>query len=372
MEHLQVNPERLWPLKILVWRLLYNAPPYNFLPLAPQHILPREDMVYGSDEHLEYLFYLCQFMHGAVSSDWVASEIRKLYQLSPELFTTASLLEIVSNRADLMRYIGSKIANPELSLGHFWKGKGETSKIVHYDWANNAYHLAELGLSVRELAGSFQDQKHAHSIMRSKGKRYQWKGFRCFGEKITSLFISWMQQFDACTKFPFVIPIDLHVRGLMYSLGVVMPEEGIIPSRENIDAKIRQMLLDFCQEEQIPATILSEAIWRLCSHLCKHNVQKQSINKKSRRKSNRAERKDRRKQLKITSFLRKAKVAEYTENNVGEQIDLYGKNLLGQCDRCPLEEFCRFLMLGGHYYDVGRCARVSKIVSGQKRLFDLT
>jgi hypothetical protein len=348
-----------------------RAYPFHQEIVQDAKYLPK-DIVWGSREHLLYLFFLNIYMKGGINSAAAIISLSRFYAEHSWAFMPENILALETwEHVLFVEWLGWVL--PQYGLGvniteakwhWFWNGL----KLAKF-WASNPLNLfSEVQENAERTWQSYRIAKHNYAhlcrrIIRKQGLSHEQlmespNGFYGFQHKMVSMIAYFYVHAGAVKPFAYPVPVDFHILRVLIATGILTMRgmrKRAWQYREKFLPYAREVTLRYIVETGEDTQLLAEGLWLLSRTLCRWHPG----NKSSVEKSNRA----RRRVITDTPFVWTA----HTER-------LYDKS----CAICPVEDHCKWNIPSSYYYVKGVIlvrearSRPDNTNRVQAKLFDVT
>lgn len=324
--------------------------PYNEPIVQDKKYLP--DFEWGSREHALYLFFLCIYMKGGITSSAAIDGLTKFYNSCPEAFFPENLLNFEEYELEwAMEWLGRELQKHGLGVNV------EESKLT---WIFNSYKLAfywdsdprkifaESDARAEEAWGSYEAAKKNYEstgeiLMRKDSLSHAEftrtpNGFYGFRHKMVSMIIYFYVHAGIIKSVPYPPPVDFHVLRVLLSTGVLKMRKNRRRQwgtrrwnyRERFLPAAREVTLRYIVKMKADPQRFAEALWLLSRNWCRHHPG----NKSSVEKSNKARRRH------ITDL-----PPVWSEEATRRHDQM--------CGRCPVAALCEWNVPSSYYYVKG-------------------
>ncbi|WKZ26956.1 MAG: hypothetical protein QY311_02350 [Candidatus Paceibacterota bacterium] len=232
-------------------------------PQIPEN-LPRGGFADNRD-HACYLFALCFYMRGGITSDRAAQSLSRIYEVRPELVRpeVVSTCDPVEIR-DILARNGLNFNSEEISS--FWV---ENFRRLRDHWDADPRTLMNGVTTFEEACLRIQNKK-------KKARAYEphHHGFLGFQEKMVSMLIYFLVEAGFGDPFTFPAPIDFHVLRVMVAHDIVRIIEG---GEKNgklnyfhpiVLSALRDFFSWYAHTHATDPVHLSEVVWGLSRAVC--------------------------------------------------------------------------------------------------------
>ena len=280
-------------------------------------VLPQDRFQLPDDpvEKANTLLFMAITQRGGIVSEDPVKYLAALRQVHPDLFDPRGVVEnwTAQRIQDVLQQFviergwkrDEKRANGK-QLGLFQdiaetvqNGQG-LYKVNEFaaSWRRNAVTLAErwqgnvlnMFVGIADFEGFFARADYKRNTLGIHGMR----------RKILALFTIWLQEKKLIPMFPTPLPVDFHALRLLFATGVVVAEdvelfqvrEGAHPRHFQGRALVRvtEKLMDeialwsqnFMVQNGFSHLCINPALWVLSRELCPHELQNQSVGRRSR------------------------------------------------------------------------------------------
>lgn len=321
--------------------------PYHRPPVQDELYMP-EGMQWGSREHRLYLFILCIWMKGGITSDAAIKALSRFYADYPEVFLPENytglekyeLLWVIDWLGWILPQYGLGVNINEAKQHFVWN----LLKIGKH-WGCDPLNLFEdVQKHAEETWQSYQYAKRVYDALSAKLIRNPRlaldelletpNGFYGFQHKMVSM-IAYFYVHAGCVKpFAYPVPVDFHILRVLFATGVLwMPHRmrrRPWQYRERIVFMARKITLRYVVEMKEDPQALADGLWLLSRTNCRWHPGNRCSVEKTRKGRHR----------KITDI--PFKWTPYIERR-------YDKS----CGICPVENLCGWTIPSAYYYVKG-------------------
>lgn len=329
------------------------------LPQKPE-FLPK-NLRLGGLEHALYLFYICLYMRGPITSKQAFEEFKKLYEYSPDLFDpkkiknnptfyTNILIEQLKKGRLAMRAEDNArfwIENSkELFLGG-WQGDPRNLFNVINDKNRNTSRAFEL-LCKNIIRGRKKIDSRNRNFFLFDINDSKNRGFYGFLEKMVSMLSYFYVDANIIPSFHFPSPVDFHLSRIFVMQRIVIVTGNI----NEINAPIvlpagRKITASYTAKNHVSPKELSDAIWSYSQKMCSKNPNntRLTMGEPDGRKT-------------VFTIAKKVK---WTKSNIRKHDT--------SCGRCIFNETCTSFVPSGPYYTAGKLLMIKRDYPIQESLF---
>lgn len=358
-----------------VFPLLYDRhqaklEPYDEIIVQDAKYMPK-GMVWGSREHALYLFFLCIYMKGGITSSSAITGLSRLYEAHPEIFLPENLLGLDEwEIAAVILWLGFKLqefglgVNVEeskttwvfnsLKLARFWDSDPRKIFATSDKNAERAWSSYEAAKANYDCIGTVLMRKNNLSHERLMETPNGFYGFR---HKMVSMIIYFYVDAGIISEIPYPPPVDFHVLRVLIATGVLRIRRfrkrrwgtRRWEYRERFLPAAREVTLQYVVMTRANPQRFAEALWLLSRNWCRHHPGNKSSVEKTR--------KARRRHITHPPLVW-SKSAELRYDRT--------------CGRCPVEHLCEWNIPSSYYYVKGAIALLSRRAKpAQLRLLDV-
>lgn len=325
--------------------------PYHEPIVQDAEFLPKS-LVWGSREHALYLFFLCIYMKGGITSSTAIQNLSRFYDAHPEAFLPENILDFEEYELEwTIEWLGRTLkeyglgVNVEeskrtwvynsLKLARFWNADPRTIFAVSDEKSDESWSTYETAKANYDAIGRILMRKNSLSHAELMNTPNGFYGFR---HKMVSMIIYFYVHASIIRNIPYPPPVDFHVLRVLLSTGVLKMRKHKRRRwgthrweyRERFLPAAREVTLRYVVDTRVDPQQFAEALWLLSRNWCRHHPGNRSSVEKSR----------------------KARRRHITDLPVvwNESAE---KRYDRTCGRCPVESLCEWNIPSSYYYVKG-------------------
>lgn len=326
-------------LDIIVEAWLEKSFPYNNTKaVVPQRLIPQE-LVADKRALANFLFAVCYYMKGRITSEAAFKGMLKIWRKHPEMFEP-SIVSFWST--DEIEGILAEFINRDIvQTAKAWK---ENARRLVDVWGGEAFNITKGLKSHKEAMRRIKNKRTKRDLKRALRANGTGEGFEGFQDKMVSMLIYFFDWFGLLeVRFLYPAPADFHNLRLGFATGsiTVFP----VPERLRYSTKLAAlwgvMLMRYMKQRNYDPIDVADALWLFSALMCGRSPLTTLITAKEWKPTERHlfNNKHVRGKLMISH-------PDFMSKNSRGFVDALGKT----CLRCPFFPGCKYTIPAGPYY----------------------